>query len=152
MSCKLFVWQHGYRVVAHTNSKCNGSGLIFDRCSVHIMLRDLLTQKCSQTFLVTDFRYPRACRFRKYQNLNRSPGLSLPTFFKTWFLLHKMWLKLAKIGKNWIFQFFLKKSNFFIVFVQNCLWCVPRHEKCEKLPKIGQFWPILANFGHILWI
>jgi hypothetical protein len=32
---------------------------------------------------VTDFGYPRACRFRKYQNLNRSPGLLLPTFFKT---------------------------------------------------------------------
>jgi hypothetical protein len=34
-------------------------------------------------FEVTDFGYPRACRFRKYQNLNRSPCLLLPTFFKT---------------------------------------------------------------------
>jgi hypothetical protein len=33
----------------------------------HIMLRDLVTQKCSQNFLVTDFGYPRACRFRKHQ-------------------------------------------------------------------------------------
>jgi hypothetical protein len=30
----------------------------------HIMLRDLLTQKYVQTFLVSDFGYPRACRFR----------------------------------------------------------------------------------------
>jgi hypothetical protein len=36
---------------------------------LHIMLGDLLTQKCSQNFLVSDFRYPRACRFRKHQNL-----------------------------------------------------------------------------------
>jgi hypothetical protein len=33
----------------------------------HIMLRDLLTQKCVQKNLVTDFGYPRACRFRKHQ-------------------------------------------------------------------------------------
>jgi hypothetical protein len=48
---------------------------------------------------VTGFRYHRACRFRKYQFENRSWELPLPTFFKTWFLkIHKMWLKLAKIG------------------------------------------------------
>jgi hypothetical protein len=40
---------------------------------IHIMLRDLLTQKCVQNFLVTNFGYPRACRFRKHQILNRSP-------------------------------------------------------------------------------
>jgi hypothetical protein len=104
----------------------------------HIMLRDLLTQKCSQKILVTDFGYPRACRFRKYQNLNRSPALVLPTFFKTGFLLHKMWLKLK-------FSIFFEKVSFFIVFVQNCLWCVPRHEKYEKLPKKFENWSILAN-------
>jgi hypothetical protein len=32
-----------------------------------------------QKNLVTDFGYPRACRFRKHQILNRSPELSLPT-------------------------------------------------------------------------
>jgi hypothetical protein len=32
---------------------------------------------------VTGFRYPRACRFRKYQFENRSWELPLPTFFKT---------------------------------------------------------------------
>jgi hypothetical protein len=31
---------------------------------------------------VTDFGYPRACRFRKHQNENRFPELALPTFFK----------------------------------------------------------------------
>jgi hypothetical protein len=36
-----------------------------------------------QTILVTDFGYPRACRFRKHQILNRSPELALPTFKKT---------------------------------------------------------------------
>jgi hypothetical protein len=45
----------------------------------HIMLRDLFTQKCVQKILVTDFGYPRACRFRKHQILNRSPELALPT-------------------------------------------------------------------------
>jgi hypothetical protein len=33
----------------------------------HIMLRDLLTQKCVNKKKVTDFGYPRACRFRKHQ-------------------------------------------------------------------------------------
>jgi hypothetical protein len=56
---------------------------------LHIMLRDLLTQKCAQIFWVTHFGYPRACRFRKYQ-IEKGP---LPTFFKTW-------LKLANTGKN----------------------------------------------------
>jgi hypothetical protein len=32
---------------------------------------------------VTGFRYPRACKFRKYQKINRSWSLPLPTFFKT---------------------------------------------------------------------
>jgi hypothetical protein len=44
------------------------------------MLRDLLTQKCAQKFLVSDFGYPRVCRFRIE---NRFPELALPTFFKT---------------------------------------------------------------------
>jgi hypothetical protein len=46
------------------------------------MLRDFLTQKCVQKFLVTDFGYPRACRFIKHQMLNRSPELPLPTIKK----------------------------------------------------------------------
>jgi hypothetical protein len=49
----------------------------------HITLRDLLTQKCMHKKKVADFGYPRACRFRKNQILNRSPELGLPTFFKT---------------------------------------------------------------------
>jgi hypothetical protein len=79
---------------------------------LHIMLRDLLTQKCSHFYKVTDFEYHRACRFRKYQIENRLPSLVLPTFFKTWLLLRKMWLKLAIIDRNGIFRFFLKISFF----------------------------------------
>jgi hypothetical protein len=33
----------------------------------HIMLRDLLIQKKCAQKKVTDFGYPRACRFRKHQ-------------------------------------------------------------------------------------
>jgi hypothetical protein len=51
--------------------------------------------------MVTIFGYPRACRFRKHQFENRSWLLPLPIFFKTWFLLHKMWLKLAKNDQKW---------------------------------------------------
>jgi hypothetical protein len=43
--------------------------------STHHAEVHLLTQKCVQIFLV----YPRACRFRKHQILNRSPELPLPT-------------------------------------------------------------------------
>jgi hypothetical protein len=35
-------------------------------CPLHIMLRDLLTQKCVHKQQVTDFGYPRACRIRKH--------------------------------------------------------------------------------------
>jgi hypothetical protein len=38
----------------------------------HIMLRDELTQLTSHSKTVTGFRYPRACRIRKYQFENRS--------------------------------------------------------------------------------
>jgi hypothetical protein len=72
-----------------------------NRSRTHIMLRDLLTQKCVQKFLVTDFGYPRACRFRKYQIENRSLALVLPIFSKRDFLIHKMLLKLAKIDQKW---------------------------------------------------
>jgi hypothetical protein len=60
------------------------------------MLRDLLTQKFVQKFLVTDFGYPRACKFRKHQILNRSPELALPTLKKRDFYF----INVAKIGKN----------------------------------------------------
>jgi hypothetical protein len=36
------------------------------------MLRDLLTQKCVNKIKVTDFRYTRACRFRKTKQINQS--------------------------------------------------------------------------------
>jgi hypothetical protein len=52
-----------------------------------------------QNFLVTDFGYPRACRFRKHQILNRSPELPLPN-----------------VAKMEIFDFF-EISHFFIVIV-----------------------------------
>jgi hypothetical protein len=46
------------------------------------MLRDLLTQKSVDQKTVTDFRYPRACRFRKYQIENRLWKLPRPNFSK----------------------------------------------------------------------
>jgi hypothetical protein len=39
----------------------------------------LVNPKVRAKILVTDFGYPRACRFRKHQILNRSPELPLPT-------------------------------------------------------------------------
>jgi hypothetical protein len=81
--------------------------------SSHIMLRDLLRQKSVQKILVTDFGYPRACRFRKHQILNRSPELPLPTFLKK---RDFYFINVAKIGKNGqkmeIFDFF-EISHFF---------------------------------------
>jgi hypothetical protein len=56
--------------------------IIVEAKTSHIMLRDELTQMTSQKKSVTDFRYPRACRIRKYQFENRSWELPLPTFFK----------------------------------------------------------------------
>jgi hypothetical protein len=41
------------------------------------MLRDLLTQKCSQNKIGTDFGYPRACRLKKYQKFNRSSWVAV---------------------------------------------------------------------------
>jgi hypothetical protein len=72
--------------------------------ALHIMLRDELTQKFSHFDKITVFGYPRACKFRKPHQTNQFWSLRLPPFFKTWFLLHKMWQKLAK-------TFFLKKSH-----------------------------------------
>jgi hypothetical protein len=46
------------------------------------MLRDELTQLTSHSKTVTGFRYPRACRIRKYQFENRSWEVPPPTFFK----------------------------------------------------------------------
>jgi hypothetical protein len=60
---------------------CVNNAAISPRFALHIMMRDLLTQDEQKT--VTGFRYPRACRFRKYQFENRSWELPLPTFFKT---------------------------------------------------------------------
>jgi hypothetical protein len=50
-------------------------------CRVHIMLRDLLTQKCVDKKNVTDSRYPRACRFRKYQ-IDIGPRATSTNFFQ----------------------------------------------------------------------
>jgi hypothetical protein len=64
---------------------------VIEAQNVYLKLRFVITHhaerlvnpKVLATFLVTDFGYPRAYTFRKYQNLNRSPALVLPTFFKT---------------------------------------------------------------------
>jgi hypothetical protein len=41
----------------------------------------LVNPKVRAQTKVTDLGYPRACRFRKYQIVNRSPELTGPTFF-----------------------------------------------------------------------
>jgi hypothetical protein len=66
--------------------------------------------------LVSDFGYPRACRFIKTLNENRLWLLPLQTFFKTWFLMHKMGLKLAKNYQEMTFSIFWKKSHFLLYF------------------------------------
>jgi hypothetical protein len=57
-------------------------GTRINKQQTNIMLRDELTQMTLQKKSITDFRYPRACRIRKYQFENRSWELPLPTFFK----------------------------------------------------------------------
>jgi hypothetical protein len=101
-----------------------------------------------------DSGYPRACRFRKYQNLNRSLGLVLPTFFKTRFKFIKCGQNrpnLDKIGQNWpIFENFRQ-------FFRS--WNTPEtvlneyNKKWDFFKKIERFhfWSIFANFSHILW-
>jgi hypothetical protein len=116
----------------------------------HMMLRDLLTQKSMNKKTVTAFGYPRACRFRKYEILNRSSELQLPTFFKTWFYFIKYGWNWQKMTKNGIFRFF-EKVLFFTVFVlrmsQMCFTTWKTWKKqVWKSVKFGQFWPILATF------
>jgi hypothetical protein len=102
----------------------------------HAMLKDL-TQKWVQFFwlLILD-----------------TPELTRPTFFKTWFLVHKMWLKLARTE---FFDFF-EKVSFFTVFVLRISLMCSTTWKTSKIAtkglKICQFWPILTNFSYILWI
>jgi hypothetical protein len=98
----------------------------------HITLRDLLTQKCVHKKTVTDFRYPRACRFRKHQFKNRSPELALPTLKKPFFVC------------------FFEISHFFNVIVLKLFLCVPRLEKRENSRKKFENRSIGANFSHIL--
>jgi hypothetical protein len=87
----------------------NLSGEILKLLWSHIMLRDLLTQKCEHKKTVTNFRYPRACRFRKTKQTNQFSSPPQPTFFKMWFLIDKIWLKLAKM--NWFSNFFANFSH-----------------------------------------
>jgi hypothetical protein len=76
------------------------------------------------------------------------------TFFKTWFLLHKMCLKLAKIDQKWKFSIFWKSLILYCIRSKN-VWDVFHDLKNVKIAKrslkICQFWPILANFSYILW-
>jgi hypothetical protein len=46
------------------------------------MLMDLLTRAVRAQKKVSDFGYPRACRFRKHQIENMFPELAVPTFSK----------------------------------------------------------------------
>jgi hypothetical protein len=78
--------------------------------------------------------------------------LRLPTFFKTGFLLHKLWLKLAKLTKNEIFGFFFKSFIFeynHSKTVSGVFHDLNNVKIAEKSLKIGQLLHILANFSHI---
>jgi hypothetical protein len=84
--CGFGTWQKGSNLMINLRPY-----FCFYATSItYIMLRDLLTQKCGHKKMVTDFGYPRACRFRKHQIENRFQELHLPTFFKTWFSFHKI--------------------------------------------------------------
>jgi hypothetical protein len=75
--------------------------------------------------------------------------LRLPTFFKTGFLLHKLWLKLAKLTKNEIFGFFFKSFIFeynHSKTVSGVFHDLNNVKIAEKSLKIGQLLQILANF------
>jgi hypothetical protein len=69
----------------------------------------VLKPKSREKKPVIDFGYPRACTFRKYQK-NRLSELRLPTFFKTWFLIHKCGWNWQKWPKMEFFDFFEKVS------------------------------------------
>jgi hypothetical protein len=72
---------------------------------------ELVNPKVRAKKRVTDFGYPRACRFRKHQIENRSPDLPVPSFFKTWF-------KFIKSGKNLEkMTDFQKKSSSIFMFL-----------------------------------
>jgi hypothetical protein len=105
------------------------------------------TLKCVKMFF--GFGYPRACRFRKTKQTNQIWFLVWLNFFKTWFLLHKMWLKLAKIVQKWNFSIFLKNLNFLrnrTKTVSNVFHDLKNVKIAAKSLKIGQFLPILATF------
>jgi hypothetical protein len=68
---------------------------------------------------------------------------------KTWFLLHKMWLKLAKPHQNLNFSIFwlFRSKN-----VSNMFHDLKNLRIAQRSLKICQFRPILASFSYILWI
>jgi hypothetical protein len=131
------------------------------------MLRDLLTQKSVDQKTVTDFRYPRACRFRKYQIENRLWELPLPTFFKTWFKFIKCRAMAvctfidSTIFSRWRRCKLLKAppsvkdyTNLLFIGIKNTEhW--PSIKPWLNVAKIGQNWPKLTKidrFSNFLWL
>jgi hypothetical protein len=82
-------------------------------------------------------------------NLKIGNGSSLYQLFsKRDFLLHKLWLKLAKLTKNEIFGFFFKSPIFecnYSKAVRDVFHDLKNVKIAEKSLKIGQFLPILAT-------
>jgi hypothetical protein len=90
---------------------------------------------------VSDFGYPRVCRFRKYQKINRSSSLPLPTFSKRdlyCIKCSKNWPKLTKNGKILFFECNHSKT---VCGVFQDLKNVKKDEKALL---------ILANFSQFL--
>jgi hypothetical protein len=109
-------------------------------CSIHAD-GSLVNPKVRAKFLVTDFGYPRACRFRKHQILNRR-SLLYQLFKKRDFYF----INVAKIGKNGpkmeFFEFFeishfLKCNCSKTALMCSTTW--KKRENSRKSLKIGQF-------------
>jgi hypothetical protein len=114
--------------VAIENLSCRAT-----KCQVHIMLRAKKP--------VTDFRYPRACRFRKTKQTYqfRSPAPSTNFFQNVIFKIHKMCLKLAKIEFSHFFYCIRYET------VSGVFHYLQNVKIAEKSFLISQFLPILAT-------
>jgi hypothetical protein len=132
------------------------------------MLRDSLTQKCVQKILVTDFGYPRACRFRRHQKKNRlfsrflSRALGYPKSvtkkFCTHFWVNKslsmmwigFWFNPNLMNQKMVTDFGYSRACRFIKMLnKNRLWLLPLptfFKTWFKFIKYSQNWPKLTNF------
>jgi hypothetical protein len=72
--------QFGLQIISPSRVSYTGLFIEYTGCSHHA--EGLVNPKVLAEKKVTDFGYPRACRFTKHQIENRSSELRLLTFFK----------------------------------------------------------------------